>query len=339
MSQTWQDALSARVMAMKTRLGSLVELVESWVLSLSNEEERFRRLKALEELIENPASGLNSETLAQAREHLAALIGRGQDRAYASVSFRQRLQGLFREAIERLNTETDDLLKQIGKLASPSGVPGGDSSGFIMAQEDERKRISREIHDGPAQHLASLTMRIDYILERADKPEVLREELPQLKESITRCLKDIRRFIFDLRPMALDDLGLLPTLEQFIQGFKARTGMIVQLSREGEIFNSAPEKELAIFRVIQEAVNNAHRHAHAKIIRIFITFDHDKSQIQVAITDDGHGFDLPAIRKAYHSLRKLGLLSMEERVRLAGGEFTIVSTPGEGTVVSFSVPK
>ncbi|MBF0499855.1 MAG: sensor histidine kinase [Candidatus Riflebacteria bacterium] len=339
MTILWQDVLSTKMIGMKSQLGNLVELVESWVLSLSHEEDRSKRLSDLLACIENPENGLRQADRTTCIEQLNTLLGRNEAPFYASTGFRMKLQNMFREAVESMSRDLDEILQQVSKLRDLTNAGIEPNGGFILAQEDERKRISREIHDGPAQNLASLTMRIDFCLENIEKKEVLQKELIDLKDSISRCLKDIRRFIFDLRPMALDDLGLLPTLEQFIAGFRARTSMNVQFNREGEVVSLSSERELAAFRVIQEAVNNTHRHSHAKTIRIFISFNQGKKSVSVAVTDDGAGFDLVAVKKAYPSLKKLGLLSMEERIRLAGGEFSLASNPGEGTVVSFTLYK
>lgn len=245
----------------------------------------------------------------------------------------------FMQSINRLNAQADLIMRRVASLLQLTSSAGSNSAhGIIMAQEEERKRISREIHDGPAQTLASLTMRIDYCLEQSSLPPAVNKELVELKDSVIRSLKDIRRFIFDLRPMALDDLGLIPTLEQFIGGFKGRTGIPVYVDVEGDRVLIGADRELAVFRVIQEAANNAIKHADPSAVHIFLKFDDQKKRLSVVIKDDGAGFKITEIRKNYGSLKKLGLISMEERVRLAGGEFLIVSDQGSGTVVSFWVP-
>lgn len=212
------------------------------------------------------------------------------------------------------------------------------SNKIILAQEEERKRISREIHDGPAQTLASLIMNIDYCMEMPSSSDELKKELSDLKKSVLRSLNDIRRFIFDLRPMALDDLGLVSTLEQFISGFRKRTGVPVYINVSGNRKPLEPDVELSVFRVIQEASNNAARHAQPSAINIFLRFDEVKSRLQVAVKDNGNGFDVEETRRNYASLKKLGLISMQERVRLNLGEFEIVSDISSGTVVSFWIP-
>lgn len=243
------------------------------------------------------------------------------------------LQGLI-----RLKSQSEVIFKRFATLLIRGKSSGNSANGIIMAQEEERRRISREIHDGPAQSLASLTMKIDYCLEMPEVGHDLAAELNGLKEAVTRSLKDIRRFIFDLRPMALDDLGLIPTLEQFIAGFKKRTGIPVYVNVSGERRPMRSDQELSVFRVIQEAANNAVKHANPKSVHIFLKFDTAKGRLSAVVKDDGSGFDVQEIRKSYGKLKKLGLISMEERIRIVGGEFDIVSDSGSGTVVSFWVP-
>lgn len=246
----------------------------------------------------------------------------------------------FLQTSNRLTSQAECIIKRVAGLLriTSDNTDGNPADGIILAQEEERKRISREIHDGPAQTLASLTMRIDYCLEQPGLDGEIVKELKELKDSVVKSLKDIRRYIFDLRPMALDDLGLIPTLEQFINGFKARTGVPVYVDVEGDRVVIGGDRELAVFRVIQEAANNAIKHADPNSVHIFLKFDDVKKRLTVVIKDDGNGFDIAEIRRKYGRLKKLGLISMEERIRLAGGEFQIVSDPGTGTVVSFWIP-
>lgn len=338
MSSSFQNVFSQNSLQIKSLLGSLLELVESWILSISQEDEKARHLEELRTILEAPGTAMNPDARRRCLEHLQALE-RNRDSAYhASPAFRQKLQGLFSETLEKLARQVDQQLKSVGDLCERLKNKKEPAEGLILAQEEERKRISREIHDGPAQSLANLTMRVDFCLENLTRTDQLKAELSDLKDSIIRSLKDIRRFIFDLRPMALDDLGLVPTLEQFLTGFKTRTGYLVPLILDGTKVPISPDKELAVFRVIQEAVNNANRHAHAKNIIVFLTFSPDQEHLECAIKDDGTGFNVEETRRGYASLRKLGLISMEERIKLAGGEFSLISGSETGTVVSFHIP-
>ncbi|HOY68744.1 MAG TPA: sensor histidine kinase [Candidatus Ozemobacteraceae bacterium] len=341
MIDTVRGAISQDMMAVKSGLGGILELVESWIMTMTGEEERRRHLECVASLLRERGQGLAAEDREACLGHLAAVIGSKETAMMASAGYRIKLQAMFKEQVERLQVRLDQLLRQVGKLADSldeTDVRESSGGGLVMAQEEERRRISREIHDGPAQSLASLTMRINFCLDHLTETELLKQELVDLKEAIGRSLKDIRRFIFDLRPMALDDLGLVPTLEQFMTAFKNRTGINVYIDIEGDRTPLSPETELAIFRVVQEAVNNAHRHAAARSIHAFLTYEQPFRRLSGVVKDDGRGFDVAETRKNYTSLKKLGLLSMEERIRIAGGEFDLISKPGEGTVVSFWVP-
>ncbi|MBF0409235.1 MAG: sensor histidine kinase [Candidatus Riflebacteria bacterium] len=320
---------------LKNCMNSLSELIESWICNLFHEEERLKKLHELAEIIKENQGVFTKTIREDCLERIDFLIGAGNTSSYASSTFRLRLQDLLRSAVANLTKVISELSDFAARMQLDN--PDESSSGLILAQENERKRISREIHDGPAQLLANLTMRIDFCLEKINSPEILKEELVELKASIIRSLKELRRYIFDLRPMALDDLGLIPTLEQFISGFNSRTGITVNLHREGEAFRVSQEKELAVFRVIQEAVSNSSRHSEGKSIRVFIVFDPSAMAIKCSVEDDGAGFDVETIRKNYATMKKMGLLSMEERIRLAGGDFSIISSPGNGCKVSFAI--
>ncbi len=342
MMDSVKSNISSGLFALKSEMGGLVELMENWILSLKGEEERRVRIQGLNTILSRSGAALPPADRAACREHLEALLSQSELMMFSSVTYREKLQALFKSQIDKVNGRLDQMFAEVGKLLeqfekpAPSDDPAG---GIIIAQEEERKRISREIHDGPAQTLAALTMRIDYCLELVGQPDQLKTELGELKSSIIRSLKDIRRFIFDLRPMAIDDLGLIPTLEQFISGCKDRTNASFHLTIEGERSSLPPERELAVFRVIQEAVNNSIRHADARSIQIHLAFEEDPRSLAGVVKDDGKGFNVPDLRKVYASLKRLGLVSMEERIRLAGGTFDLVSTAGGGTVVSFRVPR
>lgn len=340
MSDTMKQTLAQELMSIKSGLGEIIELVDSWVLSLTGERDRRKLLEDVALIIRERGSGLSGADRDACLTNLATILGSSDSQMISSVGYRLKLQAMFKERTERLQARLDTFLKQMGKILDAQKGEGvaPPTIGVVRAQEEERRRISREIHDGPAQSLASLTMRVNFCLEHLADRDILQAELLELKDAVGRSLKDIRRFIFDLRPMALDDLGLIPTLEQFLAGFKSRSGINVIIDIEGERAPLAQDTELAIFRVIQEAVNNAHRHAAAKSIHAFLSFNPALNRLSGVVKDDGKGFDAKAIRKNYASLKKLGLLSMEERILLAGGDFDIVSTPGEGTIVSFWVP-
>lgn len=207
---------------------------------------------------------------------------------------------------------------------------------IIKAQEEERKRVAREIHDGPAQLMANLVIKTELCEKLVDRnPVQVKMELNSLKELARGSLKDVRKIIYDLRPMSLDDLGLIPTVQRFIANYIEETKQHVELLVFGETAALSPIVELAVFRIVQEALNNIKKHAHAKYIHVKLEFI--EGNIKLIISDDGKGFD-KEIAKANDLYGGYGLLSMKERVELLNGKLEIISTPGKGTKIFASIP-
>ncbi|MBX5476978.1 MAG: sensor histidine kinase [Clostridia bacterium] len=205
---------------------------------------------------------------------------------------------------------------------------------IIRAQEEERRRLARDIHDGPAQLLANVVFRIEVSqkLLSIDRDRAL-AELEQLKTLVRHSLQDVRKIIFDLRPMALDDLGLIPALRGYLSTFGERTGLATDLIVQGTERRVPPAVEVAAFRIAQEALSNAWKHGDAT--RATVTVRFEPGQLSVAIEDDGAGFN---VAEALQRQGGFGLLSMRERAGLVGGSLDIVSAPGEGTTVLAVIP-
>ena len=204
---------------------------------------------------------------------------------------------------------------------------------IIKAQEEERKRVAREIHDGPAQSLANLVLRME-ICERLldqDVDEAVKE-LGELKKTAKGSLTELRRIIFDLRPMALDDLGLVPALRRYLEDLRDRLGLSVELVILGEEVRLDLNQEVTLFRLAQEAVNNARKHAQAKMIRVRLEFA--PAAVTLVVEDDGRGFN----PSEAGNLAGFGLLGMRERAELVDGDFEVTSAPGQETRVRVRVP-
>lgn len=204
---------------------------------------------------------------------------------------------------------------------------------IIEAQEDERKRLSREIHDGPAQMMANVMMRSD-LIERVYKERGAEEaiqEIRSMKKMVRSALYEVRRIIYDLRPMALDDLGLVPTLKKYLQTIEEyhRTTRI-QFTNVGEDRRLPSNYEVALFRIIQESVQNALKHADALTVQVKLEIKQD--HIMAVIKDDGKGFDINESKP-----ESFGLLGIRERVELLEGELTIHSKIGTGTLVIIQI--
>lgn len=207
---------------------------------------------------------------------------------------------------------------------------------IIKAQEEERKRVAREIHDGPAQLLANIVMRAEYILKLMEvEPQSVKTELVRLQELVRQSLQDVRKIIFDLRPMVLDDLGLVPALHRYVEDFKQQYGIHAEFVFFGKQERLSPPVEVALFRVIQEALSNVHKHARAK--QVLVKMEQLSNKITVLIRDDGRGFDIESVEKSKNR-ECYGLINMRERTQILQGKFKITSTPGQGTVITLVVP-
>ncbi|MCM3567398.1 sensor histidine kinase [Neobacillus mesonae] len=205
---------------------------------------------------------------------------------------------------------------------------------IIEAQEEERKRLSREIHDGPAQMLANVIVRSDLIdrVYREEGPESTLMEIQSFKKMVRSALYEVRRIIYDLRPMALDDLGLVPTLRKYlrtIEEYHNQSG--IQFENLGLEERLPAKYEVALFRLIQESVQNALKHANACQIKVRLEIS--KTAVDVLIKDNGVGFDMNQKKP-----ESFGIIGMKERVDLLNGEITFNSKIGKGTEVFIRVP-
>lgn len=199
---------------------------------------------------------------------------------------------------------------------------------IIKAQEEERRRVSREIHDGPAQAMANIVFRAE-VCERLIDIDIVRakKEMTDLREQVRQCLKETRKIIFDLRPMTLDDLGLVPTVKRFLDAVKERSGIITEIRILGEERRLDSYVEIGVFRIFQEAITNVEKHAKASTLSIVMEFRRDA--LLATIIDNGVGFNT-ADNLGNESF---GLLGMRERVNLLNGELTIKSEVAVGTKI------
>jgi two-component system sensor histidine kinase DegS len=207
---------------------------------------------------------------------------------------------------------------------------------ITRAQEDERRRIARELHDDTAQALIDLSRRLDDLATSPEPPpEAVIERLDEFQELIDRILRGVRRFSRDLRPSVLDDLGLLPALEWLTVTLMQEDGIKTELKVYGNKRRLPPEAELELFRIVQEALSNIRRHSRASRVVTTVTFD--EGRVRISVDDNGQGFELPGRTDDLAATGKLGLIGMHERARLLGGTLTVRSEPGKGTTVTVDV--
>ena len=208
---------------------------------------------------------------------------------------------------------------------------------ITRAQEDERKRIARELHDDTIQALVALSRRLDALSTFSEQlPQPTMRHFKQLRELTTSALRNVRRFIKDMRPPALDHLGLVPAVEGLTSDLAEKEGIEIRLTVEGEKRRLTPEEELVLFRIAQESLNNARRHSQASQVVIKMEFYPDG--VRMTIHDNGQGFKVPEKTGDMVATGKLGLIGMYERARLLGGTLLVESEPGKGTTVIADVP-
>jgi len=204
------------------------------------------------------------------------------------------------------------------------------------AQEEERKRIARELHDETAQELVALTRQLDSVVSA---PRKLSKRDIKLLEGIQaqadKILEGVRRFSQDLRPSVIDDLGLLPALEWLISDLETHFDLTIGMAVLGPERRFPPEVELVMFRIAQEALRNVWRHSGAS--RAWVTVEFGEAKTSLAVTDNGKGFEVPPSLGDLANVGKLGLAGMEERARLVGGKLTLESEPGKGTTITLEV--
>lgn len=276
--------------------------------------------------------------------HLEQLLTYEKEKQYRKTrdELQMRLRNLEQTVAkaENLTTQMSVVLgyltgdiRQVGRLLEDSEYKHKMGLQILQAQEEERKRVAREIHDGPAQSMANVILRAE-ITEKILQQEGIEQaknELKELKATIRDSLADVRRIIFDLRPMALDDLGLVPTVQKYIEGISKKTATNIKFDVHGQVVRLSSAMEVVLFRLIQESLTNIMKHAHARHAEIKLTFQTEV--IDLVIKDDGIGFELTDKSKLGY-----GLLGMKERVKLLNGEIFIHSHVGRGTSISLSLP-
>lgn len=235
----------------------------------------------------------------------------------------------YKAVLERINSQGSEAVSNVsagkGKMASVEML--------VNAQESERQRLSRQMHDGPAQALSNFILQTEIAMRLLEvDPAQAREELSNLKVSAMGTFQKVRNFIFELRPMMLDDLGLTPTIRKYTEAFREQTNLEVSVTVTGTERRLEPYIEVMIFRAIQELIGNASRHSQATTIKVLL--DMGDQLIRVTVDDNGKGVDTEILEQG----NSLGLKLIKERTEMLGGAFEIDSAIGKGTRVGFSVP-
>ncbi len=211
--------------------------------------------------------------------------------------------------------------------------PSAEVENIVKAQEAERQRLSRQMHDGPAQALSNFILQTEIAMRLLDAdPSQVRNELTSLKSAAMNTFQKVRNYIFELRPMMLDDLGLVPTIRKYVDAFKEQSGIEVEVTITGVERRLDSYMEVMIFRAIQELLGNSARHSQSSSIKLNVDLASDMARISVE--DNGRGFDPDTLTDA----KNLGLKLIRERTEMLGGKFEVDSKLGKGARITFVVP-
>ena len=243
---------------------------------------------------------------------------------------RERLREAY-QAVEQTNRELES------RVAERTARLGQLLQRTISAQEEERQRLARELHDETAQTLTALAIAVDRI--RDGLPNATprtREQIQLAKEMAERLLAETRRLMVGLRPMLLDDLGLLPAIRWLCDSHFAELDVIATVEGDPRADRLPEPIEVALFRIVQEAISNIAHHAKAQHVRVRVA--RDAEQVTVEIVDDGRGFDTATLDRGAGQLEHMGLIGMRERVGILGGSLEVDSGPGRGTRLLVTVP-
>ncbi len=272
--------------------------------------------------------------------------------AYTNAMEAQQRMIVMRGQLEKLQSEQTSLKEYVDLIEktqaflskeNQGGISQGESKQtaslemLINAQETERQRLSRQMHDGPAQAMSNFIVQADIVSRLLEiDPAKAKDEITNLKTAAMSTFQKVRAFITELRPMMLDDLGLIPTVKRYSENFKEQNSVEVTLSVTGGDKRLQPYLEVMVFRAVQELMDNAVQHnlENPGKLQITIQMVIDVDLVKISVGDNGVGFDPDSISKS----NGLGLKLIKERVEMLGGKMQIDSFPGKGSTIFFQIP-
>jgi len=306
-----------RAVGLASVLGFFAALVVAWITTRH---------------VTGPTEQLTVAAQRMARGDLESPIKvRAQDEVGRLAENLDAMRRQLRDAYQQVSDTNERLELQVAeRTARLSDLLGK----VISAQEEERRRLARELHDETAQTIGALSIALDRARHGlGDAPPEVVGQLHEAQGIVKRLLEDTRRLILDLRPMALEDLGLVPAIRWYAESHLQEEGVATTIELDRPAVRLAPHLEVALFRIAQEAINNIARHAEAR--RATIRLDFSDTAVHIAVSDDGRGFD---VDRTLASASSIGLIGLQERARLLNGRMAIRSEAGRGTRLSVDVP-
>jgi signal transduction histidine kinase len=234
--------------------------------------------------------------------------------------------------IEASSGESFSANREVDPGKEPEDLRLDVSSRLIDAQEQERRRVARELHDDISQKMALLSIELEQLGDIVRGPVKLRRRFLNLTDQVREISTDIYRLSYNLHPSKLDHLGLAAAIKGICVDLNVRGNLRIEFSQEGTFINLPRDVTLCVFRIAQEALRNCTKHSHAEVVHVDLT--NTGSEVRLSVSDDGQGFDT----RSQTVLRGLGFTSMRERARIVGGTVAIRSQPRQGTSVEVSIP-
>ncbi len=339
------ENLTAEMKRVRDKLAELKIQIDQTQLVVDREQQRnndvFTELRAIQDNIDTvPRQDIRQkyDEAVEARFRLTTM--RGQLEKFVSTREQlEREQSLLRDMLQRMQgidilpaAGSGDEAKESGKALNIVRI--------IQAQEEERQRLARQMHDGPAQSLTNFILQAEICQRLFDRsPARAAEELDNLKTVAGVTFQKVRDFIFDLRPMMLDDLGVVPTVRRYVDSFREKNDIEIKLDIFGDERRLATHREVMIFRGIQELLVLSRDYASPT--EISVRLDIGNTVVKIAVQDNGRGFDVEAAlggEDGYQDPRAQSLVTLKEKFELIRGTVSIVSSETEGTLVRMELP-
>lgn len=338
------ENLTAEMKRVRDKLTEMKVQIDQTQLVVEREQQRnndvFTELRAIQDNIDTvPRQDIKQkyDEAIEARFRLTTM--RGQLEKFVSTREQlEREQSLLRDMLQRMQgvdilpANNGDEPKDTGKSLNIVRI--------IQAQEEERQRLARQMHDGPAQSLTNFILQAEICQRLFDRsPARAAEELDNLKTVAGVTFQKVRDFIFDLRPMMLDDLGVVPTVRRYVDSFREKNDIEIKLDIFGDERRLATHREVMIFRGIQELLVLARDYANPT--EISVRLDVGNTVVKIAVQDNGRGFDVEAAlngEEGYQDPRVQSLITLKEKFELIRGTVSMVSNEADGTVVRLELP-
>ncbi len=340
------ETISTEMNEIKRKLGEIKTQIDQTQLMVDREQTRTTDLATELQNINN-----NLDTVP--REDIRDKYNEAMDARFRLATMRGQLEK-FESNYESMEREQQLLSMLLSKLQGIDVIPdfddiggSGDMSNTIVsmvriveAQEDERQRLAHQMHDGPAQSLTNFILQAEICQRLFNRnPERAEEELNNLKTTASITFQKVRDFIFDLRPMMLDDLGVLPTIRRYVDSFREKNDIEVELEILGEERRMENHREVMMFRSIQELMGHVRDYASAS--HLAIRLDVSGSTTHIAVQDNGRGFNAEAmfvVDEGELDSRQKGLITLKERFELVKGTVAVQSNDTDGTLVRLELP-